>query len=116
MLSRLAESFYWIGRYIERAEATTLTSGVVLGSASTAINLGAGTELEFHNGIAVSVSGDWYGFNSEFSAWSVTGGVGAPLSAFGVTGLLPNGNLALYMTAQEQGMGARFRLTVTDGK
>ena len=23
MLSRLAESFYWIGRYIERAEATT---------------------------------------------------------------------------------------------
>jgi len=100
----------------ERAEATTLSSGVVLGSASTAINLGAGTELEFHNGIAVSVSGDWYGFNSEFSAWSVTGGVGAPLSAFGVTGLLPNGNLALYMTAQEQGMGARFRLTVTDGK
>lgn len=100
----------------ERAAATTLTSGVVLGSTSTAINLGAGTELEFHNGIAVSVSGDWYGFNSEFSAWSVTGGVGAPLSAFGVAGFLPNGNLALFMTAQEQSVGAKLRLTVTDGK
>ena len=62
----------------------TLSTGAVFSSADTGLNLGSGVEMTFVNGTSVRVSGDWYTYEGSLEVWSVQGGVGAPLWAFGL--------------------------------
>lgn len=62
----------------------TLLSGAVFSSADTGLNLGSGVEMTFVNGAAFRISGDWYTYEGNLEVWSVQGGVGAPLWAFGL--------------------------------
>jgi outer membrane autotransporter protein len=97
----------------DREADATLSSGVVLANASTAVNLGGGTQLLFLNGLVLSVAGDWYSFNTELSAWSVAGRFGGPLSAFGgLPGFAPNAFISLDLAAAEANAAATVRLTI----
>lgn len=53
-------------------------------SADTGLNLGSGFEMTFVNGMVLNLSGDWYTYDSELDAWSVQGGISAPLAALGL--------------------------------
>ncbi|MHA1166041.1 MAG: autotransporter outer membrane beta-barrel domain-containing protein, partial [Alphaproteobacteria bacterium] len=87
---------------------TTSTAGIFT-SGDTALNLGGGVEIEYASGIAIKLAGDWYSFNSDLEAWSISGGVGAPLSAFGIGSA---GTVSLNLTSNAEDASATARIKI----
>lgn len=90
----------------------TLSTGTVVSSADTAINLGGGVEVALTNGVAIKLAGDWYNFDSDFDAWSVTGGVGMPASVLGLDGFAGAGLVSLDFASSEESSSAAARLRI----
>ncbi len=83
--------------------AGTFTSG------DNAINLGGGIEIAYASGMVLKVEGNWYTFDSDLEAWSISGGIGAPLSAFGI-GSVGLASLDLAANAEDTSATARIRI------
>ena len=93
----------------------TTSTGAVFSTGETAINLGGGVEVVYASGFAVKLAGDWFAFDSDLDGWSVTGGIGAPLSALGLGNVAP-GFMSLDFTGQEDDVSAKARLRIPLGK
>ena len=91
---------------------TTTTAGTFV-TGDNALNLGAGVEIVYVSGFAIKLSGDWFSFDSDLEAWAISGGIGAPLSAFGIG---TAGTLSLDLTSNALDASATARLRIPLGK
>lgn len=64
------------------------------------------------NGMAIRIAGDWFSFNTKLKGWSVTGGIGAPLAAFGIGNPASAALVSLDFTGGGEGAGAMARLRI----
>ncbi|MDH3600661.1 MAG: autotransporter outer membrane beta-barrel domain-containing protein [Candidatus Tectomicrobia bacterium] len=100
----------------ENEDAFTLTSGVVVSNADTAINVGGGAEITYANGLVLTAAGDWFSFDSDLDGWSVTGGIGMPLALLGLGNVAPTGLVSLDFTGKEDDLSTKARLRIPLGK
>ena len=99
-------------RDFEREDTATLTSGVVLKTGETAINLGGGVYVTYASGLAVRIAGDWFAYDTDFEGWSISGGLGGPLAAFGLGAIAPAALVSLGLTGSRQGASATARIRI----
>jgi outer membrane autotransporter protein len=85
------------------------TTSAVFSSGEHAINLGGGVEVVYGNGMTLKVASDWASYDTDFEAWTIYGGFGAPLPALGlgVPGLV---SLNLSSDGEDAAAGARLRI------
>ncbi len=89
-----------------------LAGGAVISNADTALNLGGGVEMAFNNGAVVKLVGDWFGFEDDLEAWSITGTLGMPLSIFGIGNGAAANLVSLDLKGNDQGTSAKARLKI----
>lgn len=91
----------------------TLSTAAVFSSADTGLNLGGGVEVSFVRGFVLTLSGDWYTYDSELDAWSVQGGIGAPFAALGVgNAALAAGRVSLDFATTTENQTAKARVAL----
>lgn len=88
--------------------------GGLFASGEKAINIGNGVEVAYDNGLAFKIAGDWVVSDTALEGWTVTTGVGAPLSALGGDRAGPS-TLSLDLTGKENEASAKARLRVPLG-
>ena len=98
----------------EREDTVTTTTGALLKTGETAINLGGGLDIVLVNGIALRIAGDWFTYDTELQGWSISGGIGGSFAAFGLAGVAP-GFLSLDLAANADGVSATARIRITLG-
>lgn len=90
----------------------TPTAGIYT-SADTGLNLGGGVEMAYLSGLSIRLQGDWFTYDNDLDVWSVSGGIGTPLS---VLGLGQVGFLSLDLAAKAEDASAQARLRMPLGK
>lgn len=99
----------------ENENAFALSTGTTVSSgADTAIRLGGGLEVQYASGFALKVSGDWVNFENDLEGWTISGGIGAPLSVFGFQHSAL-GTVSLDLSAREDDASAHARLRIPLG-
>lgn len=99
----------------ENENAFALSTGTTISSgADTAINLGGGLEVQYASGFAIKISGDWVNFEDDLEGWTISGGIGAPLSAFGFQDYAL-GAVSLDLSAREGDASAQARVRIPLG-
>ncbi len=98
----------------EREDTVTTTTGALLKTGETAINLGGGLDIVLVNGIALRIAGDWFTYDTELQGWSISGGIGGSFAAFGLAGVAP-GFVSLDLSANADGASATARIRIPLG-
>jgi len=99
----------------ENYDDFTLSNGTTVSNAEIAVNLAGGLEIDFANGVTMSASGDWSGFNDGLDALAITGSIGMPLSALGLGPLAPAGLVALGFSGNQEGASANATISIPLG-
>jgi hypothetical protein len=98
----------------EHNDDATLTSGTVLKTGETAINLGGGVDVTTANGIALRIAGDWFTYDTELQGWSLSGGIGGSFDTFGLGNIAP-GFVSLDLSGSRAGASAMARIRIPLG-
>ncbi len=99
----------------ERENDVTATTGALLKTGETALNLGGGLDITLVNGLALRIAGDWFTYDTELEGWSISGGIGGSFAAFGLAGLAPAGFVSIDLSANTDGASAMGRIRITFG-
>ncbi len=98
----------------EREDTVTASTGALLRTGETAINLGGGLDVTLVNGMALRIAGDWFSYNTELEGWSISGGIGGSFAAFGLANIAP-GFVSLDLAASADGASATARIRIPIG-
>lgn len=90
----------------------TLSTAAVFLSADAGLNLGSGVEVNFASGMALRLSGDWYTYDTALNAWSVQGGISAPLAALGLASAAYTGRVSFDLTTSADNQTAKTRIAL----
>lgn len=90
----------------------TSTAGT-FSSADSGINLGGGIDVTYLSGFSIRIASDWTTYDTDLDVWSLSGGIGAPLSALGLGQV---GFVSLDLAANAQDASAKARLRIPLGK
>ena len=99
--------------FANEGDAAT-SAGALFASGEKAIDVGNGVEVAYDNGLAFKIAGDWIASYTALEGWTVTTGVGAPLSALGGEKAGP-GTLSIDFTGKESEASAKARLRIPLG-
>ena len=56
----------------ERDDTVTASTGALLKTGETALNLGGGVDIVFVNSLALRVAGDWFTYDTALEGWSIS--------------------------------------------
>lgn len=93
-------------------DTITTTTGALLKTGETAINLGGGLDILLVNGLGLRVAGDWFTYNTELQGWSISGGIGGSFAAFGLAGISPAAHVSLDFSGSQEGASAMARVRI----
>jgi hypothetical protein len=101
-----------IWNYQRESDFIIALTGAKFANPENGVSLGGGVEVAFNNGTALRAAGNWFAYDTELEGWSVSGGIGAPLAAFGIGNPASAALVSLDFTGSGEGAGAMARLRI----
>ncbi len=85
---------------------------MVFATADSGYSVGVGVAVAFSNGMVLRVGGNHFAFDTDLEGWSISGGFGAPLSAFGIGNPSSAALVSLDFTGRGEDAGVKARLRI----